>query len=178
MTLRSLLWVTPWQFAISSLLIMMALAGFIAVLPDGPISDVVGVLVGLLAFYGYPSWIVLASGLPVSSRATVVFKCCLIYISGLFLLALFLEPDTLNNEAWWKLPLGAATGIAILTPLVLAAATLRSAELARGRDIPAGGLSAFFWLCYMFIGWVPMHRRVRVASGIDDMKATMVSNAT
>lgn len=178
MALRSLLWVTPWQFAISSFLFMMAIAALIAVLPDGAVSDLVGVLAGLLAMYGYPSWIVLVSGLPVSSRVAVLFKCCVVYIIGLFLLALSLEPDTLSSAAWWKLPLGVATSIAIFMPLVLAAATLRSAELARGRDIPAGGLSAFFWLFYMFIGWAPMHRRVRAAAGIEDVKASMVNNAT
>lgn len=169
MTLRWLIYVRPLPFAV---LFGLPLGLAIAVLSSVPLtllSDVAGVILALLALYGYPFWVVYSAPLPLvpNARRTAVVGAVIIAatVTLVFNPSTRSLPDTL--PPLWSGFLGLFVGVAIFLPLGAAAYVLRNAELLRGRDIQLGGVSAFLWFFYTIFGWYALHRRVRIAAGVE-----------
>ena len=165
--MHSLIRVRPWPFAICCWVLLLFSMYVPPTVFPSYISDATEGLAGLVAFYFYPSWVVFWSGLSATKTGRHVFASAMLLIAAALVFAVCSGPIPQSNPPWWAYPWGILTGFALFTPQVVAASTLRKAELARGTRIPAGGVSAFLWFFYFFIGWAPLHRRVRSAMGID-----------
>ena len=114
-------------------------------------------------------WVVYSAPLPLVPNARRTAVVSAVIIAATVTLALNPStrslPDTL--PPLWSGFFGLIVSVAFFLPLGAAAYVLRNAELLRGRDIQLGGVSAFFWFCYSILGWYALHRRVRIAAGVE-----------
>lgn len=169
MILRWLINVRPLPFAVLCGLPLGLIMAVISTVPLTVMSDVAGVVLGFLAFFGYPFWVVYSAPLPLvpNARRTAVVSAVIIAAT----LTLALNPSTRSLPdtlpPLWSDFFGLIVGVAFFLPFGAAAYVLRNAELLRGRDIQLGGVSAFLWFCYPILGWYALHRRVRIAAGVE-----------
>jgi hypothetical protein len=137
----------------------------------GPLAILAGVA-GLLLVYGYPLWVVFASGLSATVNAKRMTSLPLLGLALLVVAQYLAYPDGQNTTdsqaSWWQIVLGGVFGVSLFLPLWAAAATLHAAEVKRGIRRSAGGVTAFLWFFYFFLGWGPLHKRVRAAAGVED----------
>lgn len=143
------------------------LAGYavIAAHPDHRFNQAVGSLLIVTSLYAYPALLILMPQLAVSQFFRRIAVICTGTITALFAAGLVIGGSIGHTEPANPLALavGVCVGVAIFTPLVIAAHALRRIEGAVGRNTPLGLASAFFWFFYWPVGVFFIHKRLRYA---------------
>ena len=143
------------------------IAGYalIAAHPDRRFNQVMGGLLSVTSIYAYPAFLILMPQLAVSQLSRRVALACTAVIITLFVTGLLMGGSIGHTEAADPVAVTIAVciGLAIFTPLLIAAHALRKIESAVGRNTPLGLASAFFWLFYWPIGVFFFHKRLRYA---------------
>jgi quinol-cytochrome oxidoreductase complex cytochrome b subunit len=137
----------------------------IAAHPDHRFNQAMGGLLTVTSIYAYPAFLVLMPQLAVSQLWRRVAVICTGAIAALFAAGLVMGGSVGYSEPAnpRALAVGVCVGLAIFTPLVIAAHALRKIETAVGRNTPLGLASAFFWFFYWPVGVFFIHKRLRYA---------------
>jgi hypothetical protein len=164
---------SPALLTLSVWILALAGSALTAAGPTHPVIMAAGALLALASMYGYP---VLLTAIP-ELHAPQLSRRLAMACSGTIATAFVVEFLTGSNFAFaapgtpvWTYPIGIVMGIALFVPFVIAARALRKAELAAGRDIPLGVVSAFLWLFYWPVGVFFFHKRLRY---VLDRQATL-----